>query len=99
VSRKVSYLPNPAHRGYAFAPVLKTPSPADPSPRQRGFFLLTGFCGEPAFGRPHQAYGRECDGYKTRKGKKSARLGTSFQLPPALSEKRAFKSHPGANHE
>lgn len=37
-----------------------------------------------AFLRPDIAYGREGDGYKTRKGKKSAWLGTGSHLPAAF---------------
>lgn len=41
-------------------------------------------------------YGRECDGYKTRKGKKSAQLVLGLKLPPALTSNEVFKSRQGA---
>jgi len=71
---------------YAFQQVLKTPPKAAIPPRQRGFFTPTGF--------GFASYGRECDGYNTRKGKKSAHLLEGFELPPTRVSKARHQVSP-----
>lgn len=68
-----------ANMGYTAAQVLKTPVNSGHVAPSARFFFVHGF-----------SYGRECDGYKTRKGKKSARLFTGFELLPTPAQNGVF---------
>ena len=80
------FLTSAAASAYAFPQVLKTPETAVKSPRQRGFFTPIGF--------GYASYGRECDGYNTRKGTKSAHLLEGFELPPTRVSKARHQVSP-----
>ena len=73
---------------YSAAQVLKTPSNSGRTAPSARFSCVHTF-----------DFGRECDGYNTRKGKKSACLFAGFELPPASIKTRFQKSQTGARHE